>query len=148
MLVALTLEMVGVATYFSSNTAFNMLVLSNQYWAAATDIQRSMFESAGWAMLATWDQGTAFYVSYLLASIVPLMVSIVMLHSGVFSRRVAYVGIFANAFGLLLFVPKVGPLLSIVSVIGLQVWFILVARRLFQIGRSISEPEPSRRDST
>jgi hypothetical protein len=148
MLVALVLELVGVAVYFASNTAFSLLALSNQYWAAATDAQRSMFEGAGWAMLVSWDQGTAFYVSYLFATIAPLIVSVVMLHSGIFSRRVAYVGISANAFGLCYFVPTEGQLLSIVSVIGLQVWFILIARRLFQISRSDLESDLSRGNST
>jgi hypothetical protein len=46
-------------------TAFDVLSLSNQYAAAATDAQRSMFLAAGQAMLAIY-QGSAFDVYYVL----------------------------------------------------------------------------------
>src|SRR4030095_5985218 len=64
MAIALTLELISVATYFASTTAFEMLSLSNQYAAATTAEEQSIFIAAGQAMLATW-QGTAFNVSYL-----------------------------------------------------------------------------------
>ena len=41
MAIATALGLVGIATYFASNTAFEMLSLSNQYAAATTDAQRS-----------------------------------------------------------------------------------------------------------
>ncbi len=47
MAIALTLGLVATAVYFASNTAFEMLSLSNQYAAATTDAQRSVFLAAG-----------------------------------------------------------------------------------------------------
>lgn len=41
MAIALVLQIVSLATYFSSTVAFEMLSLSNQYSAATTDAQRS-----------------------------------------------------------------------------------------------------------
>ena len=45
MAIALALGLVGIAVYFASNTAFEMLSLSSQYAAATTDAQRSLFLS-------------------------------------------------------------------------------------------------------
>lgn len=47
MAIALVVGLVGIAAYFASNTAFEMLSLSNQYAAATTDAQRTIFMAAG-----------------------------------------------------------------------------------------------------
>jgi hypothetical protein len=133
MAIATTLAFVGIALYFASNTAFSMLSLSDQYEAATTDAQRSILLAAGQAMLAIY-QGTAFYMSYVLVSIAPLIISVVMLRSNIFSKVTAYTGILANVLGLAYFLPAVGVLLSLISVVGLAIWYILIARRLFQLG--------------
>ena len=77
MAIALILQIISIATYFSSTVALEMLSLSNQYTAATTDTERFTFLVAGQAMLATW-QGTAFDVSYILGAIALLTVSYVM----------------------------------------------------------------------
>jgi hypothetical protein len=143
MAIALTLGLVGIAAYFASNTAFNMLSLSNQYAAATTDAQRSLFLAAGQAMLAIY-QGTAFYVSYVLVSVAPLIISVVMLRSTLFGKVTAYVGIVANVIGLGFFVPAIGVFLSLISVVGLQIWYILIARRLFMLAQGVSNEEAKR----
>jgi hypothetical protein len=139
MVIATALGLVGVATYFASNTAFEMLSLSNQYAAAATDAQRSLLVASGQAMLAIY-QGTAFYVSYALLAIAPLIISAVMLRSKTFGKATAYVGIGANVLALGLFVPMmIGIYLSIVSAVGLLIWYILIARRLFLLAQGVSK---------
>lgn len=130
------LGFVGIAAYFASNTAFNMLSLSDQYAAATTDAQRSTLLAAGQAMLAIY-QGTAFDVYYILGSVSALMISVVMLRSNIFSRVAAYAGILANVIALGLFVPTIGIYLSLGSVVLLEVWYILIARRLFQLGQGV-----------
>jgi hypothetical protein len=121
MAIPTALGLVGIATYFASNTAFEMLSLSNQYAAATTDAQRSSLIASGQAMLAIY-QGTAFYVSYALLAIAPLIISAVMLRSNTFGKVTAYVGIGANVLALGLFVPTmIGIYLSIVSAVGVLV---------------------------
>jgi len=135
MTMALTLELIGVATYFASTAAFEMLSLSNLYAAATTDAERSTLLAAGQAMLATW-QGTAFNVSYILSAIALLIVSVVMLRSHVFSKITAYVGILAS---VLMFVPPtagtIGIFFSLISLVPTVAWLVLIARRLLQLGR-------------
>jgi len=134
MAIATALGLVGVSAYLSSNTAFAMLFLSQQYATATTEAQRSQFVAAGQAMLATYA-GTAFQVNYVVGSAVLVMTAVVMLRSKLFSKATAYVGILASVIGLGLYVPRIGIFLSVASVPFLAVWNVLIARRLFQLGR-------------
>jgi hypothetical protein len=135
MAIALTLGLVGIATYFASTTAFNMLSLSGQYAAATTEAQRATFLAAGQTMLSIW-QGTAFDVGYVLAGIGFLIIGVVMLRSTVFGKKTAYVGILLGVMSL---VPPtagtIGLFFALGSLVPLEIWDILVARRLFQLGR-------------
>jgi len=145
MAIATTLGFVGMAIYFASNTAFSMLSLSDQYAAATTDAQRSMFLAAGQAVLAINNpgaiyQGTGIYVSFLLLAVAGLMVSAVMLRSSIFGRVTAYVGILASAFDLaycitFAFVPAMTVYLLSAAGLLLMIWHILIGRRLYQLGR-------------
>jgi hypothetical protein len=145
MTIATALGLVGIATYFASNTAFEMLSLSNQYAAVTTEAQRASLVASGQAMLAIY-QGTAFYVSYTLLAIAPLIISAVMLRSNIFGKVTAYVGIGANVLAFGLFVPTIiGVYLSIVSAVGLLIWYILIARKLFLLAQEVPEKAVTQR---
>ena len=137
MAIALTLGLVGIAAYFPSNTAFEMLSLSNQYAAATTDAQRTIFLAAGQAMLAIYT-GTAFNVYYVMNAIALLIISVVMLRSNIFSRVTAYVGLLA---GVLMIVPStagtIGLIFALVSLVPWALFSVLIARRLFQLGSGV-----------
>ena len=139
--IALVACLVGVATYFASNTAFNMLILSNQYAAATTEVQRAAALAAGQATLAIY-QGTAFDVSYVLAAISGLLIAAVMLRSRIFTRWTASAGVAAFALGL---IPPtagmIGLACSLASLAPLLLWEILVARGLFRLGRGPGDEE-------
>jgi hypothetical protein len=140
MALSTALAFVAIAAFFASNTTFSMLSLSGQYAAATTDAQRSLYLAAGQAMMALYS-GTAFQVSYILGSVTIVMTAAVILRSRIFSRATAYVGIAASVIGLGLYVPKIGIYLSVGSVPFWAIWNILIARRLFQLGRRVSEEE-------
>jgi hypothetical protein len=134
MAIALTAGLLGIAAYFASTAAFEMLSLSDQYAAATTDAERSMFLAAGQTMLAIY-QGTAFDVGYVLEGVALLIIAVVMLRSTLFSKRTAYVGILMGVMSL---VPPtagtIGLLFSLGSLAPLEIWNILAARRLYQLG--------------
>jgi Domain of unknown function (DUF4386) len=139
MAIALVLGLVEAVALIVARPALEMLYLSNQYAVATTDGQRAMFLSAGEAVWATFN-GTAFHVSYNLFSIYLLIVPVVMLRGHVFGRVTAYVGILAAILNWGLYVPEIGVLLSVLSVIPfLAIWHLLIARRLFQLGRDYSK---------
>ena len=136
--ISLALGLVSIVLFIASNPAFAMLSLSDQYAAATSDAQRAVFLAAGQAALITW-QGSAFQVSYLLGSIAAIILSAVMLRSRLFSKATAYLGILANVIALGLYVPVIGIYISIFSVVFLWVWYLLIACRLFQLGRAVPE---------
>lgn len=124
---------VSITAYVASNTAFNMLFLSDKYATATTDAQRSQLLAAGQAMIATW-QGSAYDVSYVLGGVAVLIIAVIMLRSSVFGRVTAYVGL---VLGVTMLLPAtagpVGLYLSLVSLVPTMIWMLLVARRLFQL---------------
>ena len=135
MLIAVVLGLVGIAAYFASNTAFEMLSLSNQYMTATTEAQKTMFLTAGQVMLETYT-GTAFDVYYVLNTIILFIFSANMLRSKLFSKATAFLGILA---GILMIVPSsagtLGLYFSLASLLPWGIWLVLVGRRLLQFGR-------------
>ena len=152
MAIATTLGFVGIAVYFSSNTAFSMLSLSDQYADATTEAQRTSLLAAGEALLVInrfsslgAHPGSGGYMSLLLIAVAGMISSVVMSRSNVFNRATAYVGILASTFDLAYcityaFMPSVdSELLSIIFIpaagLLLMIWHIMVGWRLYQLGR-------------
>jgi hypothetical protein len=135
MAIALALGLVGIAAYFPSNTAFEMLDLSTRYAGAETGAQAAALLAAGEGMLATYV-GTAFDVSYVLNGIALLIIAVVMVQSGVFGRVTAYVGLLA---GVLMSIPStagtIGLVFAFASLVPWAVFSVLVARRLLWLAR-------------
>jgi hypothetical protein len=143
MTVAMACDLVGVAVYLASNQAFAMLALSDQYAAAATDAQWATFLAAGEALLAIHDPG-GIHLSLLLVALAGLIASLVMLRSGVFGKVTATMGVVANSlvlgyFVVVIFAPAIAPLFPSISAPFRLIWYILIAWRLFQLGRGAPE---------
>jgi hypothetical protein len=151
MAIALTFALLGIGIFFATNNPISMLSLSNQYAAATTDAQRSTLLAAGQAVLANTNQRAigGFNMGLFLVSVAGLIVSSVMLHSNSFSRLTAYVGIVAFALSLADYLrealtPSVAIALLVIlpNVLFLVIWFILIGRRLYKIGRLETMPLP------
>lgn len=135
--IATTFGLVGVATYFASNTSLSLLSLSNEYVAAVTEAQKSTLLAAGQIML-TVGAGTGIYMSLLLLAVAGLLVSVVMLQSKVFGKITAYTGILASVFDLVYcvtfaFIPELDALLLSAAGLALMIWHILVGRKLYKL---------------
>jgi len=130
----LVLSVIGGMAFVVARPALEMLSLSNQFSAAATDAQKVALLAAGEAMVAVFH-GTAFQVSYILGSITGLVIAAAMLRSGVFSRATAYLRIASSVFDFGLFIPGIGLVISLLSVVFLLVFNLLIARRLLQLSR-------------
>ncbi len=141
-LLALTLSLLGAITYIVSNSALPMFSLSNQYAAAATEVQKSTLLSAGQAVLANGYnpgavyQSAGFYLSLLFVALAGMLMSAIMLQSHIFGKATAYVGLFASTLDLiylvgLLFVPVSSVYLLGVSCIAtagllLMIWHLMI----------------------
>ena len=151
---ATALGFLGIAVYIASNHAFSMLSLGDQYAAATTDAQRSMLLAAGQGLLAIQNPNIVGQatLSFFLVTLAGLIMSTVMLSGRVFSKATAYTGILANGFGLgyplgIAFAPRAAvlPLVALslsISACFLVIWYVLIARRLWQLGRT--RPEDAR----
>jgi hypothetical protein len=144
MLLAVAMGFASVGMYIATNPAVQLAVLSNQYAAATTDAERETATSAGAAMLAMW-QGTAFHAGYLLGSTAGILLGAAMLRGGVFSRLTGWLAIAGNAMGLGLYIPTVGVFIAVFSVLFLEAWYVLIAARLYRLGRAAGVRVPRRR---
>jgi hypothetical protein len=142
-MIAAAFAFIGIGIFLATNNPFTMLSLSDQYTAAATDAQRSIFVAAGQALLANTNQRTVggFNMGLFLVSIAGLIVSAVMLRSQSFGRRIAFVGMAANALSLIDYLRQaltsseiVAVLVILPNAILLIVWYVLIYRRLYRFG--------------
>jgi hypothetical protein len=136
-LIALTMGLLGLVCLVPSRPIPEMFALSDQYAAATTDADRAIYQAAGEATLALFH-GMAYHVHYIFGSASLLISSFLMLRSDAFSKATAYVGIVTNIVVFGLYVPEIGAYISLLSVLGYVIWYILIARRLLQLGWGVS----------
>jgi hypothetical protein len=133
-LIATALSAVSIVCFLIATPALNMLYLSHQYATAANTAERDGILGAGQAVLSSW-LGTPYQVGYVLGSIDMILISIVMLRSKIFSRFTANMGILAGVVGFGVYVPKVGVFISILSVVSMQIWYVMVALALLRLSK-------------
>jgi hypothetical protein len=143
MIVATAAALVGVAVYQATNQAFAVLALSDQYSAASSDAMRAQFLAAGEALLAAHNPA-GVNLGLFLVALAGLIASVVMLRSRVFGKATAVAGVVANSLVLAYYValplaPAIAPLFPATSAPFRLVWYILIALRLFQLGRGAPE---------
>ena len=139
---AVIISFLGIGVFFATNRAFAMLGLSQQFSVATDEAQRAALIAAGQAMLsvgASHSPGT--FLAFFLSESAGVLISVVMLRSNVFGRLAAYAGILG--FSILLLFEFITSFFSglvtatmILSMLGglmSMVWYILIARRLFQL---------------
>ena len=137
----------GIGVFLATNRAFPMLALSWQYAAATTDAQRAVIEAAGQSMLSVGQSHTpGTFLGFFLTEAAGVMMSVVMLRAKIFSKASAYTGIIGfallAAFEILSsFVAGLSAVMMGFAMVGgllSMAWYILVALRLFQLGRTVS----------
>jgi hypothetical protein len=138
-IISTSLAFVGVTLLLATPTALSMISLSQKYAAASTEATRTQLLAAGEAILATdiWH-GTGALMGGILVQSGAVLISFVMLGSGVFSKTTAYVGILMHGLDLAhivfgLFLPVSGVVLMAIAGPLYPVWFFLVGRRLLQL---------------
>ena len=141
MLVATVLFFVGIAVFFSSNTAFSMLSLSRTYAIAGSEADRAVIVASFQTLLVLFKV-QAFMISYILVSTAWFIMGWVMLTSGRFGRFTAWMGMLAGASGV------VAEILENVSgifreaaiacyfaaIVFLIIWVVVLAKQLPRIG--------------
>ena len=143
---AALVALLGIGVFYATNRAFPMLALSHQYATATTEAQRAVIEAAGQAMLSVGKSHTpGTFLGFFLIEAAGVMMSVVMLRGKIFGKVSAYAGMFG--FGMLLifeffssFVAGLSNVTMILAMFGgllSMAWYILIARKLFQLGQNL-----------
>lgn len=141
---AMILSLVGMAIYISNNPAVPMFVLSSKFAAASNDTQRTMFAAAGEALLARGeDFSPGAFTGFFIGEIANIILAFVMLRGRIFGKVTSYAGIVGISLLTVYtiwvtFIPALQGAAMILAMVGgplSTVWSILIARRLFQLGR-------------
>lgn len=142
---ATALVFVGVTLVLSTPGALSMIPLSDKYAAATSDAVRMQLQAAGETILATniWHS-TGAMMGGVLAQIGAVLICLVMLRGGVFSKATAILGIAMHGLDLAhivcgLFVPVAGVVLMAIAGPLYPIWFFMVGRRLLQLGAARSQ---------
>jgi hypothetical protein len=148
MLVAAGFWFVSIVLFIGANTGFEMLTLATRNAEATDDAARAAYLAAGEGMLAAYmGNGTSFVVGYLLASVAGILVGFAMLRTPVFHPAAAYAAIVANVLGFGLFLPGIGVLLALVSVVILCIWYAAIGWRLIRMPEALNRRRLERRAS-
>jgi len=132
---ALAVGLVGLATYYASAVAFDMMSIAKSFNGTANPLLRQQLLAAGEGMLATY-KGTAFDVYYILNAITLFIFSWVMLkdRERTFTRNTALWGLTSAA---LMIIPStagtIGLIFSLLSLVPWVVFSILIAGRMRNI---------------
>jgi hypothetical protein len=139
---ALIVFLMGAVIYVAHNPAVPMFALSTKFATATTDAERLLLAAAGEALLARGEDFTpGGFIGLFLTEIAGQVMSLVMLGGKIFSRAAAFAGIVGLTLLSLFtiwatFVPVGYPVAMILAVVGglsIMGWYLLTARRLFQL---------------
>jgi len=139
-LIALVLGLIAVPALLAARPVTEMVMVSEKYATATTEVLRSQYLAAGDALLEHFS-GTAWMVESFCLILSGLISSLLMLRSPVFGKTTAYVGIATSLIGFGFIIPVIGPLLFFVNTILSIVFSILMARGLVRLGRQIDRIE-------
>jgi hypothetical protein len=122
-LLALILGLIGIACYYPSNPAFDMLTLSSKYFQAQPG-QLDIYLAAGEALMAGYT-GTTFDVYYVLSTICLLLFAYALVRSPRFKKSV---GLWGLASGFFMIIPSSAGVLGMVfSLLSLIPWVVFIA---------------------
>jgi len=136
-LIAVTLGLIGIASYFSSAVIFQMQSISNLYAGANQADVKNQLLAAAQTLLANY-KGTSFVVYYILNGITLLFISFIMLKDNTFTRATAIWGLIS---GVLMLIPStfgtIGLIFSIASLFPWIVFSVLFGSRLIKLSKQI-----------
>ena len=136
-LIAVVIGLLGVVLLIPARPILELYNLSEAYVTATTDAAKGQYLAAGTALLAQFD-GIGWFMNTLLGALSLLTSSLLMLRSNQYSRATAYVGIVTNLVVCGFVIPGLSFLMLFLSLPGYLIWYFLLVRRFFQMGRGES----------
>jgi hypothetical protein len=135
------LAFVGVTLVLSTPSVLSLVHLSKEYAAATTEARRTLLLAAGEAVMSTdmWHS-TGAMIGGALLQLAGVLISVAMLRTRIFNKLTGSLGIVTHGLDLAhiligLFAPAAGVVLMVIAGPLYLIWFPLVGRRLYQLGR-------------
>jgi hypothetical protein len=144
LILSMVVGFIGVAVYFSFNSIFSMLHLSDLYYATTDEILKQQFLSAGYAFLASFNaSGIQPFLAYTFWGVWGALTCIVMMKSPDFNRGIAIVGL----IGFILeqgppvgicpeWFLKIDPILIGLGGILIIIWYAMVIVKLLKLAKA------------
>lgn len=143
-LLALIMTVVAVTLSMANDPGFALLNLGAQYAQAGSEASQAQLLAAGEALMPAnnWSS-SASYMAGLLLQGSGVMISLIMLGGRDFCKATALAGLLGNGLDLIQhilhpFVPSISDWIMPVMGIFYIVWFPLLARDLFRLGKGLS----------
>lgn len=139
--IVLIIAFIGTTVFVSTNTALPILELSNKYFAAGDETQRTIIAAAGESLIARGEHGSpGVFIGFTLSTLSSILMSFVMLNGKVFKKIVAYFGIIGNIslltyILLVTFVPSIGSIAAAIAAPGglaALVWLFMIGIKLLK----------------
>jgi hypothetical protein len=138
-LLSTVLAFAGVTLVLATPTALSLIPLSDKFASATSDATRNQLLAAAEAIMASdiWHS-TGAILGGVLLQCGAVLISVVMLRGGVFSRTTAWLGIVMHGLDLAhivggLFLPVSGTILLAIAGPLYPIWFFLVGLRLLRL---------------
>lgn len=133
-LIALAVGVIGLVLLIPARPILELVHLSQAYIAATSEAEKAQIVGSAATLLALFD-GIGWYMNTLLGGLSLLTSSILMLRSRLYSKATAYVGIATNLVLCGFVIPPISLLVLFLCLPGYILWYFLLARRFFQLGR-------------
>lgn len=139
----LIIFLVGTTIRIINIKALPLLALSNQYFVATTETEKSLLLAAGKALLAIGESHSpGTFIEFFLQEIAFILMCLIMLRSKIFNKLTSLTGIVG--FSCLLFFLVVAVFIPVLSSLGEiivmfggilgMIWYVLIIIRLLQLG--------------
>lgn len=137
-ILAFMFGLIGIACYYPSNPAFEMMTLSHQFTQALPEL-KSIYLAAGEAVMASYT-GTTFNAYYVLSTLCLLLFSSAIQKSRHFTKSV---GLWGLVSGFFMIVPssagKLGMVFSLLSLVPWVIFVILLMSKFMKL--ALNHPE-------
>ncbi len=137
-LISMILFVIGIIDFYSTNTAFSMLAISNQYSEALSEAEKTIYLSVGETLINIFNEN-AFLVSYFIVSLAWTIIGFIMWKSKVFNKFSSVSGIIAGASGIIAIVFEhalsknylaIAILFYFNAIVFLLIWILLIGLKL------------------
>ena len=132
-LIALVSALIAAAAVIASRPLVEMALLSEEYAAAVTELDKTVYLAAGEVFRMLFD-GTAWFVQTILLVLSGLIYSTLMLRSDMFSRKLGWTGIIIAIFGLGFWIPQIGIILLFLNTVLTIPWYLFTGRAFARYG--------------